>query len=938
MVADHEGKELDALYSRVQKITKSGIWSKGVAWARSGSVTLLTKNDAEFLFSVKPPEATLAVKVQVWPEEDDFYSDCEEPEPCAHTVAALVAFQNRECKSAAEKLNHSLCYVLEFIADDHLSKQGRLVLQRYYGEPRRLFRGSLVSHIGGQKTGRVTEPWLIATRTDLQIDEILQEYRGRLLDRAFWYRITPLLSEQGSLVLRLAEGELPVKLNQQILSPRVSLKRQGRQYQLKLWRHESVEQTIGGVFAKTNDSLQFIHQPQLQEQERSYLSEQGALFSKPSEIEFLFGQLLPRLREEKFQIEFNPEDVPNFVNVKPQLKLVVESLSGLHLGVVARLEYPEETGGKETIFFKRDLVAENSLKQMAFSKLGLRTNEYYKFQNAEAAEFLGKIKSTQDDTQDLSIAVANLRSASVLDLVSKILDANAEKLTLGDRTKIIPVEQLAFRKLRSIFPEALDRAMPRPLGFRGELRNYQTQGVAWILEAFSAGLGIILADDMGLGKTIQALAALRGPALIVCPTSLIWTWESQILKFREDLQPRIFHGAMRSIVFKNELSENEVVITSYGLLRQDVLALSSPLWRTVVFDESQFLRNRETKVFQAALTLSAQNRIGLTGTPIENKVDDLRAQLEVLNPDLPQVFTHAKQLLLRRNRNDVLKELPPLTENRVLVELSDGERELYDALLLSVKKEVLDELGEVDASAIDSKKLSLFTILEHFLRLRQAACHPGLLPPSLAKLWQAPKADENEEELETSSVGTSSKVKALMELLNESQNPPENRKKVILFSQWTSFLDLLEKEIGLKYSTQQILRLDGSTRDRNFIVKEFQENPERTILLMSLKAGGVGLNLTAAEHVFLMDPWWNPAVEDQAIARAHRMGQTKPVFVHRLITRGTVEERVGQIQSEKRDRLAEIFASTDAGGESPGATPSRAVLSEILRDLLMSKS
>ena len=418
------------------------------------------------------------------------------------------------------------------------------------------------------------------------------------------------------------------------------------------------------------------------------------------------------------------------------------------------------------------------------------------------------------------------------------------------------------------------------------LRPYQRQGVDWLVFLRKAGLGALLADDMGLGKTLQTICAIEGRTLVVAPTSVLHGWLREIERFRPSLRVSLYHGPGRVIE-----PDAEVTITSYALLRQDVEILTKPRWDTVVLDEAQAIKNPESQIARAAHRLDAGARFALTGTPVENRLDELWSQLHFLNPgllggrtdfrdryarpiadgdaDIAARLRHRiRPFLLRRLKAQVAPELPPLSEVVLDCELSADERLVYDSVRAATVRDVVDRLrsgGNVMAA------------LEALLRLRQAACHASLVPG------------------QTAESGTSSKLETLHARLEEAV---ADGHKALVFSQWTSLLDLVEP--GLRERGIDWLRLDGSTRDRGAVVEGFQSESGPPVMLLSLRAGGTGLNLTAADHVFLLDPWWNPAVEQQAADRAHRIGQDRPVVLHRLIARNTVEEGILRLHARKR--------------------------------------
>lgn len=439
--------------------------------------------------------------------------------------------------------------------------------------------------------------------------------------------------------------------------------------------------------------------------------------------------------------------------------------------------------------------------------------------------------------------------------------------------------------LRPLFAEftALPEA-PLPADLTAELRPYQLRGVSWLGFLRSTGLGGVLADDMGLGKTLQALCAVRGKTLVVCPTSVIYNWMAEIQRFRPGLCASVYHGPKRALD-----PAADITLTTYALLRIDIDLLSSQRWDTVILDEAQAIKNPDSQVARAAYRLGGEFRMTLSGTPVENRLDELWSHFHFTNRGLLGGRQHFREryaepiargeagaaadlrarirpFLLRRMKQEVAPELPPRTDMIMHVELDERERSVYEAIRAATHESVMARLAEGG---------SVLAALEALLRLRQAACHSSLVPGQ--------------------SADTSSKLEALAEAL---ELVVAEGHKALVFSQWTSLLDLIAPRLdtaGIPW-----IRLDGSTRDRAGVVKNFQDPAGPPVILISLKAGGTGLNLTAADHVFLCDPWWNPAVENQAADRAHRIGQDRPVMVYRLVSKDTVEERIMVLQDKKR--------------------------------------
>ena len=442
-----------------------------------------------------------------------------------------------------------------------------------------------------------------------------------------------------------------------------------------------------------------------------------------------------------------------------------------------------------------------------------------------------------------------------------------------------------------------------PPSFLGELRPYQRLGLGWLAALSRAGVSGLLADDMGLGKTVQVLAHLAErrdrPSLVVAPRSLVWNWKRESARFTPHLRVLDHTGGDRRPP-GDHFGDHDLVLTTYGTLRRDASALAGVTFDTVVLDEAQAIKNETSDTARAARGLRAARRLALSGTPVENHLGELWSIIEFLNPGLlgrssawraataarptPEALAllaaALKPILLRRTKAEVAPDLPARLEETLQCELRAPERALYDELRGRFRAELL---GQVRAEGM---RRAGTRVLEALLRLRQAACHPGLVDP-------ARKGER------------SAKLDALVP---ELVALAANGQKALVFSQFRSLLDLARPAIEAEGVT--CVQLDGKTRDRQAVVKEFQEDPRVSVMLVSLKAGGVGLNLTAAEYVFLLDPWWNPAAEAQAIDRAHRIGQTRAVFAYRMIARDTVEERIAELQQQKR-ALAESVIRGD---------------------------
>lgn len=488
--------------------------------------------------------------------------------------------------------------------------------------------------------------------------------------------------------------------------------------------------------------------------------------------------------------------------------------------------------------------------------------------------------------------------------------------------------------------------------FKGDLRPYQKQGLGWMRFLRWFGMGGVLADDMGLGKTIQVLSMLESrytakddvdpidrveenrPTLIVVPRSVVFNWIDESAKFAPHLRVMAYTGADRDAQRK-AFTEHDIIVTSYGLMRRDIAELQEQQFEYIVLDEAQAIKNPDSQSAKSARLINARYRLALTGTPVENHLGDLWSIFEFLNPGMlgsntrfaqlvrgglnngesapveidedtdpnaktiwggkaatprspeaaMQVAQALRPFILRRTKKQVLDDLPEKTEQTILCEMEPAQRAVYDELLKHYRTTLL---GNTQAAAGGSTggNSSPMMVLEALLRLRQASCHPGLIDPA--------KVGEPSAKLEAL-------VEMLVELIDEGH-------KALIFSQFTSMLAIVKTRLDELGITHEYL--DGQTRDRKKHVERFQNDPDCPVFLISLKAGGLGLNLTAAEYVFILDPWWNPAVEAQAIDRAHRIGQKSHVFAYRMICENTVEQRIAELQEKKK-----MLADAIIGGE-----------------------
>lgn len=503
-----------------------------------------------------------------------------------------------------------------------------------------------------------------------------------------------------------------------------------------------------------------------------------------------------------------------------------------------------------------------------------------------------------DKTGD-SVRLSTLDAARLAELAS----STQLRWLGGERLRSMGKKLSEFGGVQKVAP---------PHGLQAMLRDYQSDGLAWMQFLREYDLAGILADDMGLGKTIQTLAhiliekeagRLTRPALVVAPTSLMSNWQDEAARFTPALRVLVLQGTERLKRF-DEIDQFDLVLTTYALLPRDEEQLRQHAFHLLILDEAHYIKNARSKAAQTAGLLRAQHRLCLTGTPLENHLGELWSQFHFLLPGLlgdEKAFNadfripiekqgndlrralltrRIKPFLLRRTKDKVAKELPAKTEMVRTVELSGAQRDLYETVRLAMDKKVRDEIAKKGVAR------SQIVILEALLKLRQVCCDPRLVKSATAKKIAAPSA----------------KLDELVEMLEELL---EENRKILIFSQFTSMLVLIEQELQAREIPYALLT--GDTKDRAAVVRSFQQG-EVPLFLISLKAGGVGLNLTAADTVIHYDPWWNPAAENQATDRAWRIGQDKPVFVYKLIAKGTLEEKIQALQQKKAELASAMLS------------------------------
>ncbi|MBL9016971.1 MAG: DEAD/DEAH box helicase [Myxococcales bacterium] len=954
---------LSTLRDAIREEATERTWSQGVTLARDGRVAGRSQKGGELVFEVRVPGRPTPFEAVLNTEHDEWECDCTSREPvCSHVVAAVLAAEQSGGELPRPALpGAQLRYALA--PDPGGVAVTRLLVRGERTEP---LEGSLLSLIAAGKASHIA-----TIEADLTADQLLTARTGPLggerLDR-----LLAVLADARDVTWK----DEPVTTSGDPVMPRATVEDVRGGVRVRIEADRGVREVAAlGVVRTTDNVLRPVGAvdltgarleklPQSFDVPRSAFPELigRTLPALAARIDVdVRATSLPQIgAREQPRMAFDVDQDGDKLRVFPTLVYGDPPRARVDGGTLVHLEgaLPVRDQDAERRLTHR---LRDELNLVPGRRVELEGREAFAMHSALATWFRTDAKAanaTRAVPLDASISIdgsrldvtlegSGGRSASVaaalrawqagVDLVPldgggwgrvpmSWFDKHGERVAdllaaRGDDKKVpmyaLPDLAKLAAELDEPPPPELDRLKPLLDGFRGipvvsppkqftgELRPYQQRGLDWLAFCRGAGLGCVLADDMGLGKTIQALAALpaagKAKTLVVSPTSVLFNWLAETRKFRPDLSVATYHGSRRALD-----TSADVVLTSYPILRNDTDVLGGITWDTVILDESQTIKNPDSQVARAAYKLKANWRVTLSGTPIENRLDELWSQLHFTNPgllggrtDFAQRWAQPIQLgdsaaaarlrerirpfVLRRMKTEVAKELPPRTEAVMYVELDEQERITYDAIRAATQREIV---------ALLQAGGGVMAALEALLRLRQAACHTALLP-SLVRKGNAPES--------------SSKMERLLEALEDAA---ADGHRALVFSQWTSLLDLIEPH--LQKAGIAFVRLDGSTVDRASVVNAFQADGGPPVMLLSLKAGGTGLNLTAADHVFLVDPWWNPAVEDQAADRAHRIGQDKPVMVYRMVARDTVEERILELQARKR-ALADA-ALSEAGG------------------------
>jgi superfamily II DNA or RNA helicase len=961
----------EGLFDRVRSACFPATWSRGVELTRLDAVVGERADGDEIVFRVTTRGGMICPQVTLFSDDEDWDCECSSREDvCEHVAAAVIAWRrSRERGGDLPAPRYAAGRVAyRFRRVDGGLALGRAIVGEAGEQP-------LEVTLAAVAAGRVPGPKFLATQADLAVELALGTHRRGLLATQIVPRVFSRLAACEEILL---DGR-PVEVSADPLLPTVRLEDRGTGFVLTLAPETEVVESFANGAVLLGRTLRFVGDPRLNARERRDLR-RGWHFD-PGSVAELTTEVLPSLRKRirvEVCTERLPETTTEPPRIVLDVRRSGSALSVLPTIVygdppLARVDAGRLAHLRGAVPL-RDERAERALVRRLATH-GLAAGVRSEFEGVEAVTFRSRLGPWQGEIRGQGLD--HFRLAAVLEPRLEVRGTGfdlafesrpAERGTGSSTGRADPGQVLrAWRDGISLVPlleggwaplpadwlerfghrvadllaaresdgkvpaccqgdlaslcEELEQPAPPELGglrrlsegFEGipqtelpddlltTLRPYQRRGVDWLAFLREAGMGALLADDMGLGKTLQALCALRPRALVVAPTSVVHNWVSEIRTHRPGLRYSLYHGPKRKLD-----PSADVTLTTYAILRLDAERLAAERWETVVLDESQRIKNPDSQVAAAAFRLNARFRLAMSGTPVENRLSDLWSQFHFVNRGLlggrphfretyeapitsgdvgaiERLRSRIRPFLLRRLKREVASELPPRTEAVLRCELSQEEREVYDAIRAATLSEVVKRL-EVGGSVLGA--------LEALLRLRQAACHGSLIPGRVAE--------------------HSSKLRLLMEVM---ETVVADGHKALVFSQWTSLLDLVEPQLASQ--AIRYVRLDGSTRDRAEVVRRFQEDDSVSVMLISLKAGGVGLNLTAADHIFLLDPWWNPAVEDQAADRAHRIGQQRPVMIYRMVAIDTVEEKILVLQQRKREL---VRLALDGAGRAAGLT------------------
>jgi superfamily II DNA or RNA helicase len=956
---------MQALFDAIRDACSAKTWSRGVELSRAGAVIGERADNQESVFKVATQVGMTYATVTLWPADEDWMCDCRSTEvACAHVAAAAIAWRRARQDGQALPAPKAPPGHIEY----HFQRAERsltLARQVVQAGQRRQLEHALTT----LTTPRTDGSAVVITQVDVAMDHVLGSRPPGRLPRELMPKLLAALAPCSQVYL----DNVPIKISLSPVLPQGRLVDQGDGFLLYVEAEPSISEVFTNGVVLCGDTLRLVGDSGLTAREREELPN-GRVFS-PDAVAELVTEVLPALRKRipvevrSTRLPTVENVLPRLVldMSRDGEALVVTPALVYGTPPIARVEGERLLAlGGQTVP-RRDLAAEEQLKRQLRQTLSLLPGQPVRVSGSAAVRLVERLRAWSGEIRgtahhafalagtlrprwqleathfdvDFEVAgappganPARVAATTVMrawqageafvPLVGggwaplpgdwlerfgqRVADLLAARSATGgvptcalpdlarlcaDLEQPLPPELAGLQTLLEEFNGLPTVALPPDL--QAILRPYQQTGINWLVFLRQAGLGALLADDMGLGKTLQALCALQGRTLVVAPTSVLPNWAAEIRRFRPGLRTTVYHGGQRQLD-----PTADITLTTYALLRLDTETLAREVWDTVILDEAPIIKNPDSQVARAAYRLQGRFRMALSGTPVENRLDELWSQLHFLNPGLlggrqhfqehyarpiaagqhsvaARLQARLRPFILRRRKQEVAADLPPRSDMRLHCVLSAAERQVYEAIQAATRAQVVAQLAAGG---------SVLQALEALLRLRQACCHIGLVPGQQA--------------------ATSAKVQLLCESLE--QVVAEGH-KALVFSQWTTLLDRVEPPV--RTAGLDFVRLDGATRDRAGVVQRFQSPTGPPVMLISLRAGGLGLNLTAADHVFLLDPWWNPAVEEQAADRVHRLGQDRPVLVYHLIAEDTVEERILVLQEHKRALSDTVLTGTE---------------------------
>lgn len=949
---------LENLFNIIKSESNNILWSKGVSLSRENKILLKKSSPEEHIFIIRDQEFGISVETKIWIEEEDWQCQCVSNEdPCFHVIAVVILAKKLKGQwTSIQSQNESLIP----ISYKFYEKKGFLQIKRVYSSP----DNREINIIGSIKITSKFPSNIQITNLDMELDTLLMNLRESPIPSTSIKKIFKLLIDCEQVFfdnqkIRTDTREVQPKIHIQdefdgCKVQYITTNQNNRFFKNSVLLEDGSRLKFKGENKFQTDEFKWLNSGKIfLKYDLGFLAgEIIPKLEKFADIE-IDSKNFPEKVNLNPEVLFETDKKGDYLKVTP--KLVYGNPQAAFIQskslVLVDNECPIRNYAKEYKLIDRLNSELQMSPEITFEYEGIAAIQQMDKISKWGSSVIGTGKNSFQQYEplipNLTILEDNLDISFELDYEETIEESRDKKLLLSAnpedvfnawerKASLVPLIGGGFApppkdwlnkygtQLKALFEakSTNEGKVPKPLwpvlkelcddlsikpssnilnfdhllkketqsfsmpsDLNANLRPYQKEGIHWLAKRQNLEVGALLSDDMGLGKTLQSICIIKGRVLIVSPTSVLFNWHKELKKFRPNLKASIYHGPRRKVP-----DSINIILTTYGTLRNDLEKLAKINFDTIILDEAQTIKNPKSKISHAVFTLKGQFRLALTGTPIENSLEDLWSQFNFINRGLlgsyqsfqkkftgeninPETLGYIRKsitpYILRRTKKEVLKDLPEKIETEIFCELSQKERDVYNSIYAISKKEIQAKLTEKD---------KFLEVLEIILRLRQACCHLALLP------------NQNEKE------ESSSKIDLLVDKLTEIK---KSGGKSLVFSQWTKFLDLIENKLNKK--SFNLCRLDGSTRNREQVVEKFQTDENIDLMLVSLKAGSTGINLTAAEYVFIMDPWWNPAVENQAADRAHRIGQKKLVQVFKMVTINTIEKNILKLQQKKKN-------------------------------------